>query len=91
MANIKQVAELANLSVSCVSKYLKDPNSVRPQSRTQIEYAINELNYTPSTIARNLRSKRTGIIKIISNSVTNQFFAELFETIRTELEKKTVY
>ena len=87
MANIKQVAQLARLSVSCVSKYLKEPKSVRPYSREQIESAINELHYVPSTIARNLRTQRTGIIKIISMSITNQFFAEFFETIRTELEK----
>lgn len=87
MANIKQVADLAKLSVSCVSKYLKEPTSVLPSSREQIEFAIKELNYVPSLIARNLRNQRTGIIKIISHSITNQFFAELFETIRTELEK----
>jgi len=87
MANIKQVANLANLSVSCVSKYLKNPKSVLPSSRKQIEHAIEELQYVPSTVARNLRNKRTGIIKIISHSITNQFFAEFFEAIRMELEK----
>lgn len=87
MANIKQVASLAELSVSCVSKYLKNPNSVLESSRQKIEFAIRELNYVPSAVARNLRSKRTGIIRIISHSITNPFFAELFETLRYELEK----
>ncbi|MDC7244819.1 MAG: LacI family DNA-binding transcriptional regulator [Sphaerochaetaceae bacterium] len=87
MANIKQVAKLAELSVSCVSKYLKDPSSVLPSSREKIEEAVKELQYVPSTVARNLRNQRTGIIKIITHSITNQFFAEFFESLRTELEK----
>lgn len=87
MANIKQVAALSELSVSCVSKYLKNPDSVLPLSREKIEFAIKELNYVPSAIARNLRSQRTGIIKIISHNITNPFFAGLFEMIRSELEK----
>lgn len=86
MANIKQVAARANLSVSCVSKYLKNPSSVLSTSREKIEAAITDLNYVPSTIARNLRTKRTGIIKIISRDITNPFFAELFELLRKKLD-----
>ena len=86
MANIKEVAACATLSVACVSKYLKNPDSVRKASREKIEMAIKKLNYVPSSIARNLRTKRTGIIKIISHSITNPFFAELFELSRKKLE-----
>jgi|GEM_PF-2822534 len=88
MANIKQVAQRANLSVSCVSKYLKNPNSVLQSSREKIEAAISEFNYVPSTLARSLRTKRTGIVKIISHSITNPFFAELFELLRKRLDEK---
>ena len=63
MANIKQVAALAGLSVSCVSKYLKNPGSVLPDSRQRIEAAIEELQYTPSAMARYLRTKRTYTVK----------------------------
>jgi DNA-binding LacI/PurR family transcriptional regulator len=86
MANIKQVAARANLSVSCISKYLKNPDSVLAKTREKIEAAISELNYVPSALARNLRTKRTGIIKIISHSITNPFFAELFDLLRRKLE-----
>ena len=86
MANIKQVAAHAELSVSCVSKYLKNPNSVLESSRQRIEAAIAELHYVPSSVARNLRTQWTGIIKIISHSIRNPFCAELFELLRKFLE-----
>ena len=52
MANIKQVAQMAGLSVSCVSEYLKNPDSVLPASRESIEQAIRTLHYVPSATAR---------------------------------------
>lgn len=83
MANIKDVARHAGLSPSCVSKYLKDKNSVRADSRIKIEKAINELNYVPSNIARSLRNGNTRTIMAIMPTITLPFFAEIFEFLRT--------
>lgn len=83
VAVIKDVAAMAGLSVSVVSKYLKNPDSVRPDTRMRIEKAIRELHYVPSTQARALRTGKTGMISIISPNITNPFFAELFSAIQT--------
>lgn len=88
MANIKQVAARAGLSVACVSKYLKNPDSVLPSSRQQIEEAIRDLRYVPSRTARSLRTKRSYSIHVILESITNPFFAEMFEGLRRELDKR---
>lgn len=82
MAVIKDVANLAGLSVSVISKYLKNPDSVRVDTRERIESAITELDYVPSTQARALRTGKTGLISIISPNITNPFFAELFSAIQ---------
>ncbi|MHB1484037.1 MAG: LacI family DNA-binding transcriptional regulator [Saccharofermentanales bacterium] len=84
MAAIKDVAKLAGMSVAVVSKYLKNPESVRIDSKDRIETAIKQLNYIPSPIARSLRTKRTGMISVVVPDITNPFFAELFESIRQE-------
>lgn len=82
MATIKDVAKLSGYSVAAVSKYLKNPTSVRATTKEQIEKAICELDYCPSTQARALRSGKTGMISIISPNITNPFFAELFTAIQ---------
>lgn len=87
MSTIKQVAEYTGLSVSCVSKYLNHPNNVLPETKEKIDEAIKVLNYHPSPIARSLRTKRTGIIVIVTESIINPFFALLFDTLRSEFEK----
>lgn len=86
MANIKQVAAAAGLSVSCVSKYLKSPDSVLPATRLRIEAAIEALHYVPSAAARSLRTKKSYQVKIVMESISNPFFADMFEGLRRQLE-----
>lgn len=87
MSTIKQVAQRTGLSVSCVSKYLNHPNKVLPETKAKIDEAIRELDYHPSLIARSLRSRRTGIIAVVTESIVNPFFAELFEYLRRGFQK----
>ena len=85
MANIKQVAAKAGVSPSCVSKYLKNADSVRPDTREKVEDAIRALNYVPSSIARLLRMGKSMTVKVIMPSVTLPFFAGIFEYLRLTL------
>ncbi len=86
MANIKQVAAAAGLSVACVSKYLKSPDSVLPTTRERIEAAIEALHYVPSAAARSLRTKKSYQVKIVMEGISNPFFADMFEGLRRQLE-----
>lgn len=87
MATMKDVAKYAGLSVSCVSKYLNHPESVLPATKEKIDEAIAALDYKPSIIAQSMRTKRSRIIVAIMESVTNPFFAALFDAIRQDCEK----
>ncbi len=82
MVTIKDVAKHAGVSASCVSKYLKDENSVRPHNRKQIAEAITQLNYIPSRAARSLRYGKTMAVKAIMPPISLPFFAEFFEYLR---------
>lgn len=62
---IKDVASLAGVSISSVSRYLKDPSSVKSFAAYQIKDAINELEYVPNTYAQSLRSGTTKMIGIV--------------------------
>ncbi len=84
MAVIKNVAASAGLSVAVVSKYLRNPDSVRLDTKERIEAAIYALNYKPSTAARALRTGRTGLLSVVMPDITNPFFAELFNSMRKE-------
>ncbi len=82
MAVIKDVAKLAGVSPSTVSKYLNNPSSLREMNRIAIEHAIEQLNYTPNLFARHLRVQNSHIIAIVAQEITNPFHATIYNTIR---------
>lgn len=68
MANvtIRDVAQKAGVGVGTVSRVLNGSTAVSPTTRTKVQTAIAELNYTPSPIARRLSLGRTMTIGVIA-------------------------
>lgn len=82
MASIKDVAKLAGVSVSAVSKYLKTPQNMRDETREKISGAIQQLQFHPNQLARSLRTGRSGIIAIFVPEVDNLYFSNIFMHIQ---------
>lgn len=62
---IREVAALAGVSISSVSRYLKDPKSVQPLAAYNIKNAIRELEYEPNIFAQNLKRGRSNVVGIV--------------------------
>jgi len=82
MIVIKDVAKYANVSISTVSKYFNHPEKLTAEYRSRIEKAVQELNYTPSIIARSIRSKKLNQLAVIVPDIANPFYSELFSNMR---------
>ena len=83
MAVIKDVANLAGVSVSTVSKYFNNPAGLSEPYKSKVEKAVKELNFTPNAMARGLRTKRTNTIALIVPDITNNFYVEVYNSIRS--------
>lgn len=81
MTTIHDVANLANVSVATVSRYLNQKGYVGEKSRKAIEKAIRELNYVPNNVARTLSTKRSNLIGLIIPDIKNPFFPELARAV----------
>lgn len=81
MANIRDVAKEAGVSVATVSRYINKNGYVGKQSAAKIEQAIQTLNYKPSLVARSLSKKQTHYIGLIVPDITNPFFPELARAV----------
>ncbi|MCY0899183.1 MAG: LacI family DNA-binding transcriptional regulator [Firmicutes bacterium] len=77
MANIYDVAKRAGVSVATVSRYIRG-HPVRPDNAEGIAQAIAELDYRPSSAARALITKRTGVVGMVVPNIANAFYSEVF-------------
>lgn len=78
---IKEIARLANASVSTVSRVINDSGYVSIEKRQKIEAAIKSTGYHPSQIARTLSSSHTQTIAVMLPDITNPYFINLIEQI----------
>lgn len=67
---IKDVAALANVSVSTVSRYLNDSPRISAESRERIAHAIKLLDYHPSRVARGLVNSAMKSIVVLTSDTT---------------------
>lgn len=88
MAVIKDVAQLANVSLSTVSKYINNPDALSEPYKSRVAEAVNKLNFTPNAMARSMRTKHVGTIALVVPDITNTYYSEVYNAIRTELIKK---
>ncbi|AVU78756.1 LacI family DNA-binding transcriptional regulator [Pseudomonas rhizophila] len=77
MSNIREVARLAGVSVATVSRTLKSPERVLPQTRDKVNAAVEQAGYRPNLMAVQFRSRRTGNLVILVPTIANTFFARV--------------
>ncbi|WP_123302844.1 LacI family DNA-binding transcriptional regulator [Bogoriella caseilytica] len=63
---MSDVAARAGVSHQTVSRVLNNPELVRPETRARVEKAIAALGYRRNMSARALRTRRTGLIGVVS-------------------------
>lgn len=76
---ISDVARQAGVSVSTVSRVLRDDRYIRASTSASVRSAIEELGYRPSAVARSLRTRATGTIGLIVPDLKDPFFPELVD------------
>lgn len=80
-ANLRDVAELAGVSIKTVSNVVNDYVHVRPATRARVQRAIEELGYQPNLSARNLRAGRTNVISLVVPELGLSYFAQLADAV----------
>nr|WP_305182846.1 LacI family DNA-binding transcriptional regulator [uncultured Schaedlerella sp.] len=87
MATLKEVAEMAGVSVSTVSYVLNGKKKVRPETLKRIEDAIDTLDYCPNLLASSLKTNRSKTIGVVASDITNLFFVDVLKNMEEELTR----
>ncbi len=78
---ILDVAALAGVSKSVVSRVINDSPLVSPATRKAVLMAAAQIGYRPNAAARHLASNRTRILGAVVDDLHNPFFADMLDGI----------
>lgn len=84
--NIKDVARIAGVGVSTVSRVINNHPDVKEETRENILNIIKKINYIPNNSARILKQHNTKNIGVLLKGVFNPFFSEMLKFIATSIE-----
>src|SRR6476469_4221529 len=85
-ATLSAVAKLAGVSSITVSRAVRLPGLVAPETRGRDEAAMRELGYVPNQVAGSLASARTSSVGVLVPTIANSIFADTVQGLSDELE-----
>jgi len=78
---LRDVSKVAGLSLITISRALREPDSVKPETRKKIMQTIEEIGYVPNLTARSLVSQRSNMVGLVVPILTSSLFADLAQGI----------
>ena len=85
---IKDIAKLAGVSTSTVSRAFNDTGRIDQETRERIISLAKRFAYRPSAFARGLVLKKTKTILLLAPNIANQYFAEITRAISRQCRKR---
>jgi LacI family transcriptional regulator len=87
MVSIKDIARIAGVSPSTISRVVNQKKYVKPEIRERVLAVVKETGYVPNNAARSMVLKRTFTVGIVIPDTFNMFQRQLFSTIEHSLEE----
>ena len=88
---IFDVAKMANVSVSTVSRVFNGKDRVSEQTREKVQRVMDKLNYVPSNIATSMITGKTKMILVMVPDFQNPYFSQVMCGIEAELRANEYY
>ena len=92
-STIRDVASKAGVSIATVSRALRDPRVVSPETQDKVARAAAELEYVPSHLGRQLAERRHAANGIVFPDLSGPYFAEVvlgYEATAAELGRSVL-
>ena len=90
--NLKELAKELNLSISSVSRALRDSKEISVSTKKIVLAKAKELNYHANPFASNLRRQESKTIAVVIPEIANNFFSLAINGAESFAQKKiTMY
>jgi LacI family transcriptional regulator len=86
---LKKISEHLHISISTVSRALKDHPDVSPETIRRVKELAGILEYEPNGFAVNLRKKRSDTYAILVPEISGYFYHSFIQAIEEEARKRS--
>lgn len=87
MATIVDVAKLAGVTPTTVSRVINNRGYISEKTRDKVNEAMDQLGYQPNEIARSLTKQKSNTIGVIVPHISHPYFAKLISNLENEAAK----
>ena len=87
MPGRKEVARIAGVSTATVTRVTSGKGYVSAEVRERVQKVIRELEYQPNQLARNLRMKRSNVIAVLIQDISNPYYIDQIDAMVEEARK----
>ncbi|WP_158247573.1 LacI family DNA-binding transcriptional regulator [Actinomyces qiguomingii] len=87
-ATMRQVAELAGVSLKSVSRVVNGEPNVSDELRHKVTAAIDQLGWQPNVLARTLRTGRTETVAVVVPDLRSGWVAALAQALVIEADRR---
>ncbi|MDC7239842.1 MAG: LacI family DNA-binding transcriptional regulator [Spirochaetales bacterium] len=87
--NLKDIARLAGVSISTVSRVVNGPEQVNPATRERVYEAMRELGYQPGFPS--IRREKPRILALVTPMLDSEFITDLTIALEKELHPHMIY
>ncbi|PWW36104.1 MULTISPECIES: LacI family DNA-binding transcriptional regulator [Paenibacillus] len=88
MTTIKDVANLAGVSVATVSRVINERGYVHADTRKKVEEAVKQLNFSPNEVARSLYKRKSKLIGLLLPDIANPYFPQLARGVEDRMQEQ---
>lgn len=87
-ATLKKISEALGISISTVSRALKDHPDISDKTKQRVTELANALDYEPNASAVQLRTNKSKLFGLVVPSVANFFYDSFIASVEEESRKK---
>ena len=87
MITLKKLSQELKVSISTVSKALRDSPEISIETIKKVKYLAKKYNYRPNKIALSLKSNRTLTIGVIIPDILNRFYSKVLNGIHDSADQ----
>lgn len=83
---LRRLARELDVSIATVSRALRQPDMVSPQTRARVLALVERYRYVPDALAASFSSGRTGIVGLLVPTISNSIYAAFTEAVQGRLQ-----